>query len=95
MLPTDANVSISDTTSVASNIYKGIIENGRRYQAVREGEYWGPSDDKQFQSMNLAYLVYLVLDSQEENPFFRSPICSNPQNILDLGTGQGDWVCSP
>lgn len=45
--------------------------------------------------MNLAYLVYLVLDSQEANPFFRSPIGANPQNILDLGTGQGDWVCSP
>lgn len=37
----------SDTTSITSSIYKGYIENGRRYQVVREGEYWGPSDEKQ------------------------------------------------
>ena len=37
----------SDTTSLASSIYKGYVENGRRYQTTREGEYWGPSDEKQ------------------------------------------------
>lgn len=37
----------SDTTSVSSSIYEGYIENGRRYQTKREGEYWGPSDEKQ------------------------------------------------
>ena len=28
-------------------MYAGHMENGRRYQTKREGEYWGPSDDKQ------------------------------------------------
>lgn len=37
----------SDHTSIASSVYAGFIENGRRYQNVREGEYWGPSDEKQ------------------------------------------------
>lgn len=37
----------SDTTSIASSMYAGYIENGRRYQIKREGEYWGPSDEKQ------------------------------------------------
>lgn len=37
----------SDTTSIASRIYAGYMENGRRYQTTREGEYWGPSDEKQ------------------------------------------------
>lgn len=42
--------------------------------------------------MTLSYLVYLVLDCQEKNPLFRSPVGDNAQNILDLGTGQGDWA---
>lgn len=36
----------SDTTSISSSIRRGIIEHGRRYQTLREGKYWGPSDDK-------------------------------------------------
>lgn len=79
----------SDTTSVASSIYKGYVENGRRYQITREGEYWGPSDEKQWEAMQAAHLVYLVLDSKEENPLFRSPIGEKAQHILDIGTGNG------
>ena len=37
----------SDTTSVSSSMFEGYLENGRRYQTKREGEYWGPSDEKQ------------------------------------------------
>ena len=37
----------SDSTSIASSIWEGFVENGRRYQTKREGEYWGPSDEKQ------------------------------------------------
>ena len=37
----------SDSTSVTSSIYDGYIENGRRYQSKREGEYWSPADEKQ------------------------------------------------
>lgn len=36
-----------DTTSITSSIYQGYIENGRRYQTTREGEYLVPSDEKQ------------------------------------------------
>lgn len=52
MLPTDANAVISDMTSVTFKIYKGIIENGRRYHDIRECEYWSPSDDKQLRSIH-------------------------------------------
>ena len=41
----------SDTTSISSSIYAGYMENGRKYQTVREGEYWGPSDEKQMETM--------------------------------------------
>lgn len=37
----------SDTTSVTSSIYRGITQHGRRYQTTREGDYWGPADEKQ------------------------------------------------
>lgn len=37
----------SEATSIASSIYKGYAENGRRYQTIQEGEYWVPSDEKQ------------------------------------------------
>ena len=33
-----------------------------------------------------------ILDSQQKNPFFRAPISSKAQNILDIGTGQGNWA---
>ena len=36
----------SDTTSLSSSIIRGIVENGRRYQTLREGKYWGPSDEQ-------------------------------------------------
>ena len=42
--------------------------------------------------MGLTHRTMLVMDCQQANPFFRSPIGPNPQNILDLGTGTGDWA---
>lgn len=39
------------------------------------------------------HLLALVMDSDDrENPFFRSPIGSSPQRILDIGTGKGTWA---
>lgn len=38
---------IRDTTSMSSSIYQDFIEYERRYQTKREGEYWGPADEKQ------------------------------------------------
>lgn len=75
-------------TSITSFIYAGLVENGRRYQTKREGEYWGPSDEKQWESMNAAHIVYMILDSREKNRLFRSPIDEGEkrlQNILDVG----------
>lgn len=38
------------------------------------------------------HLVALVMDSDRENPLFRSPIGQDAKHILDLGTGQGNWA---
>ncbi|OQE21983.1 hypothetical protein PENSTE_c011G04568 [Penicillium steckii] len=82
----------SETTSIASTIAKGIIENGRRYQAMKENDYWSPSDEQQFESLENGHMVCLVLDYHEKNPLHRSPIKENPKHILDIGTGKGSWA---
>lgn len=50
----------SETTSVASSLLRGHIENGRRYSSLRD-DYWGPSDEKQFETMDAAHFVYLII----------------------------------
>jgi hypothetical protein len=40
----------------------------------------------------LSHLLAMVLDSDRENPLFRSPVGKNPKHILDIGTGKGDWA---
>lgn len=77
--------------SVTSSIYAGHIENGRRYPTVREG-YWGPSDEKQWESMEAVHAMHVVLDSDAPNPLFHSPIPETAENILDVGTGNGVWA---
>lgn len=80
----------SDTTSLASSLLRGHIENGRKYATLRD-DYWGPSDDQQFEIMDAGHLLYLVLESDKKNPLFRAPI-EDPQDILDIGTGPGTWA---
>ncbi|KAJ5765483.1 hypothetical protein N7520_005042 [Penicillium odoratum] len=81
----------SETFSLSSSIYRGVMENGRRYQTMREGEYWGPADDQHFEALEAGYLSQLVMDSESPNALFQSPI-QNPQNVLDIGTGRGTWA---
>ncbi|KAJ6004679.1 hypothetical protein N7540_013048 [Penicillium herquei] len=38
----------SDTTSVQSSLYRGLVEHGRKYQALKPDEYCFPADEKQF-----------------------------------------------
>ena len=45
-----ASNGISGTTSIAS-VYRGYFENGRRYQSLRDEEYFLPTDEKQWESM--------------------------------------------
>lgn len=42
-------------------------------------------------NIRCSHLVALVLDSDRENPLFRSPV-KDPQQILDIGTGKGIWA---
>lgn len=81
-----------DTLSISSSVYRGHVEHGRRY--ARDTDYIAPSDEKQFESMQAGHLMYTILDSQRRNPFFRSPIPEEGHHhIMDVGTGDGAWVC--
>ncbi|KAJ5708671.1 hypothetical protein N7488_008472 [Penicillium malachiteum] len=82
----------SETTSVASSTYRGLIENGRRYQTMRENKYWSPADEQQFESLEAGHAVAIVLDSDKSNPLFQAPVTKPVKNVLDLGTGNGLWA---
>ncbi|KAJ5378717.1 hypothetical protein N7509_011836 [Penicillium cosmopolitanum] len=81
----------SETTSIGSSIYKGIIENGRRYQTLKN-EYSYPSDEQQFEAYEATHLAALVADSGRPNPLFQAPLGPSAKNILDVGTGKGSWA---
>ncbi|KAJ5118572.1 hypothetical protein N7448_010280 [Penicillium atrosanguineum] len=49
----------SETTSIASAIARGRFENGRRYQATKEDDYWGPSDEQQFEAFEIGHMNIL------------------------------------
>lgn len=78
---------------MTSSLYRGIWENGRRYQAYKEGEYWQPADEAQFESMAKTHLCNLIFDNQEANDLFRAPIdLDKACNILDIGCGEASWA---
>jgi len=75
----------SSTTSVSSSILNYQYENGRRYHAFRSGTYVLPNDDQEQERLDLTHHVLSLLLGGE---LYRSPL-SDPQNILDIGTGTG------
>lgn len=85
----DAGSAFSDTTSLYSDIMKYRFENGRRYHGYKDGEYWGPNDEKQNNQLDLAHNLYLLTLGGK---LFLAPIGDNPQSVLDVGTGTGIWA---
>lgn len=81
----------SETTSIASDLYKGFMENGRRYQTLRNSEYFSPADEQQFETYEVGHLAALLMNSDKQNPLFCAPI-NEPKHVLDVGTGQGAWA---
>ncbi|KAH8704059.1 S-adenosyl-L-methionine-dependent methyltransferase [Talaromyces proteolyticus] len=81
--------STSDTTSLKSEITSYRYENGRRYHAYREGEYWGPNDEQQNEQLDIAHHMFTLL---LENKLFLAPIDAHVQRVLDVGTGTGIWA---
>ncbi|CZR66026.1 related to methyltransferase [Phialocephala subalpina] len=94
----DNGVGISDTgyetdsvgtaaTSLASSVRDYVFENGRRYHKFREGSYNFPNDEPEQDREDMTHA--LVTSFCHRLHF--APIETNPQNILDMGTGTGIW----
>lgn len=61
----------------------------RRYHAFRYGRYPIPNDDEEFKRESLRHLMMKDLVGGK---LYFAPIGDNPQKIIDLGTGFGEWA---
>ncbi|ELR10711.1 hypothetical protein GMDG_04969 [Pseudogymnoascus destructans 20631-21] len=83
-----ANASTT-STSITSSIRNYQYENGRRYHALREGEYLLPNDEREQERLDLHHHIFRLIIG---GPLIRASIPPNPQRVLDLGTGTGIWA---
>ncbi|XP_044722024.1 methyltransferase domain-containing protein [Hirsutella rhossiliensis] len=79
----------SYVTSLASDIRRGVEENGRVYAAYGIHKPWVPIDDLEMDRNDLQHCKFTLLMNDS---LFLAPIVDFPQNILDLGTGSGIWA---
>jgi SAM-dependent methyltransferase len=89
----DEGYAASNTTSyissIASDIRKGIIENGRVYPNFGKNMYGMPMDEQELDRNDFQHHKWLLL---LEGKLFLAPIPDSVQRILDLGTGTGIWA---
>ncbi|TVY35145.1 Secondary metabolism regulator [Lachnellula subtilissima] len=78
----------SSSDSLGSSITNYLYENGRRYHAYKEGEYYLPNDEIEQARLDLQHHIYrLCLGGN----LYCAPI-KDPQSVLDIGTGTGIWA---
>jgi ubiquinone/menaquinone biosynthesis C-methylase UbiE len=79
----------SYVTSIASEIRRGIEENGRLYPAYGKNAYGLPVDDVEQERNDMQHCKFnLILSGR----LYLAPISDTPHRILDLGTGTGIWA---
>jgi SAM-dependent methyltransferase len=78
------------TASLASSVLNYRYENGRRYHAYRDGQYYLPNDENEQARLDMLHHIFvLVLDGALcRAPVFRH---NQSQRVLDLGCGTGLW----
>lgn len=79
----------SETTSVHSSIYRYRFENGRRYHAYRDGEYWGPNDERAQDHLDIAHNLWL---KTQDGKLALAPLPEKIGKVLDVGCGTGIWA---
>lgn len=63
--------------------------HGRTFQNFKDAEYWQPNDSRQNDYLDIMHhMMYLLND----NHLFHAPVDKNPQTVLDVGTGTGNWA---
>lgn len=76
----DVQSLITTTTSLASSIAKGVWEHGRRYNRLKEGEYYLPNDEQEMDGLDMQHaMVLLMCDDQ----LHFADIGAHPQQILE------------
>ncbi|KAG6995671.1 hypothetical protein G7Y79_00043g079550 [Physcia stellaris] len=78
----------SYTTSIASSITNYKYEHGRRYHAYQEGRYILPNDEQEQERLDIQYHAVRLAYGDKT---FLAPI-TDPQRVLDVGTGTGIWA---
>lgn len=63
--------------------------HSRRYQIFRYGRYPIPNDDEE---INRELLKHVMFKDMLNGALYLAPIGKNPQKIIDLGTGSGEWA---
>jgi SAM-dependent methyltransferase len=81
--------SSSYVSSLASEVTRGVLENERIYPQYGKHSYGMPVDEDEMARMDLQHSKYALLLGDRH---FLAPIGSEPQEILDLGTGTGIWA---
>lgn len=77
----------ADTQSLTPSITNYPVQWGRTYHSYKEDSYLFPNDDLECARLNLEHDCLKRLHGGR---LFHSPI-SNPDKLLDLGTGTGVW----
>ncbi|OCL02276.1 S-adenosyl-L-methionine-dependent methyltransferase [Glonium stellatum] len=84
----DDRATYSSGLTLATSITRYRYENGRRYHAFRDGEYYQPNDA---QHSNYEVIVHHLWLLTLTDKLFLAPL-ENPKRILDVGTGTGLWA---
>ncbi|KAI9886521.1 MAG: hypothetical protein M1823_001702 [Watsoniomyces obsoletus] len=85
----DRNSGVTSTKSLVGSVLDYPIENDRRYCGSGPDSYYMPNDEVEQTRLNVVHQVYLLL---LHGQLTRAPLVSEPQRILDIGTGTGEWA---
>ncbi|KAH8690912.1 S-adenosyl-L-methionine-dependent methyltransferase [Talaromyces proteolyticus] len=88
----DEGVGLDDddtrSVSIKSTVFDYIFENGRRYHRYHAGSYPLPNDDLEQARLKLCHHLWSAIMNER---LCKMPL-HNPQRILDIGCGTGDWA---
>jgi SAM-dependent methyltransferase len=81
----------SESTTLASSIFRYRVENGRTYHAYKDGVYLIPNDEREAERLDLQH--HLCILTQGHKLFLCPAGKDKPLNrVLDCGTGTGIWA---
>ncbi|OCL06317.1 S-adenosyl-L-methionine-dependent methyltransferase [Glonium stellatum] len=86
---TDSAFSRSEGSFLTTSITSSVLDyNGRRYHQFHDGKYIFPNDEKEQDRLDMLHHIYLLLQG---GSIVTAPI-SNPNRVMDMGTGTGLWA---